>query len=506
MKKILSLIFLLTTFYLLLTANVAPALAAGECPGSTCPACITCLGAGNTISECSSCGAGVHSGAAWFVQDTATWQQQTFADNPELMTAQRYGVFMVTNLAQTVITALGGVQTHTDVMTDSGIKTVTSRTGGAISLLAGLTGSLYTTPPASSVEYLADLGNNLGITKPTYAQGIGFNAFSPVLKIWKVFRDLAYLGFVIIFVVIGFMVMFRKKIDPRTVVTIQESLPRIILALILVTFSYAIAGLIIDLGELSTRLIAGLLYNGQLLGVNASGAGGTLDSFREKLLQSNIFELVNPLRQVGDLTQTIGQIKAVPTQISIGPINLAEVTVSVAFWLAGFFIMFKIFFALLGPYVSIILSIIFAPIQLLFMAIPGENNSLMGWLKGLLADVMVFPVTFGMLAIAAFLKAGTYMAQCPPDPSKFMGAAAPWCTSSTPVTSFWAPATIGNWGLAIGELAGWGILFTIPKVVEIVHESLHHKPGVATGAAGEETMKALGRVPLVGGMLTTPFK
>jgi len=45
----------------------------------------------------------------------------------------------------------------------------------------------------------------------------------------------------------AFMIMFRVRISPQTVITVQSALPKIIFTLILITFSYAIAGFLIDL-------------------------------------------------------------------------------------------------------------------------------------------------------------------------------------------------------------------------------------------------------------------
>ena len=62
----------------------------------------------------------------------------------------------------------------------------------------------------------------------------------------KAFRNFAYVLITLLFIIMGLMIMFRVKIDPRTVVSFQSALPKIIMALILVTFSYAIVGLLID--------------------------------------------------------------------------------------------------------------------------------------------------------------------------------------------------------------------------------------------------------------------
>ena len=52
---------------------------------------------------------------------------------------------------------------------------------------------------------------------------------------------------VIILIAAGFMIMFRVKINPQTVVSLQTMIPKLVITLLLVTFSYAIAGLVIDM-------------------------------------------------------------------------------------------------------------------------------------------------------------------------------------------------------------------------------------------------------------------
>src|SRR4030042_4602684 len=144
----------------------------------------------------------------------------------------------------------------------SGDPNVDTAMGGSfIGKTGNLITAMYANPPASSKEYIADLGHRLKIIKPTYAQGIGFEGLKPILPIWTIFRNLAYVFFTIIFILTGFAIMFRLKINPQTVVTIQNALPKIIISLILVTFSYAIAGLLIDFIYVSISLILALLPN-----------------------------------------------------------------------------------------------------------------------------------------------------------------------------------------------------------------------------------------------------
>ena len=431
--------------------------------------------------------------AAWYVQPPETWGQKVFdTTDPTGVFKERYTLSILTDIMNSTIAAVGGAEIA--MQTPEGTKYV--HQPGAIDLIANLTGTLYTVQPASSVEYLAYVGENLGLVKPAYAQGLGFSAFSPVLELWKFFRNVAYLGFVVVFVIVGFMIMFRKKIDPRTVVTLQDSLPRIVVTLLLVTFSYAIVGLIVDIGDFGVRLVGNLLAQGGQ-GFIAFGTPAESQSYLNQLFQSDVFSLVNPLRDIGDLASKLGETGTVPFQVPV----LSWLTITAVFWLAGFFIMFKIFFAIIGPYVAIILSAIFAPIQLMFAALPGGGNTVSGWLRKLIANVAVFPVTFTLLAIAAVLSSGPTLAgKCGITPPGIFGVA-PWCPRSTEIGLLWNPPLIGTaWGGLVGKLAGFGILFTIPKVVEIVQGALEIKPQPWEGGAGIELKGALGRIPFISGL------
>lgn len=126
--------------------------------------------------------------------------------------------------------------------------------GGALGFAIQGISMLYT-PPLHTVDYVHYLSQNFGIPKPSYAQGLGLDQLNPLSGLWIIFRNLTYLFAVIVFVIIGLAIMLRVRIDPRTVMTIQNQIPKIIIALILITFSFAIAGLLVDLMYLSIYLI-----------------------------------------------------------------------------------------------------------------------------------------------------------------------------------------------------------------------------------------------------------
>ncbi|MCX6726109.1 MAG: hypothetical protein NT052_02230 [Candidatus Shapirobacteria bacterium] len=123
---------------------------------------------------------------------------------------------------------------------------------------------IYQFQPASGTHYLADLGRKIGVIQPTFAVANSFNSFTamePLQKIWTKFRDFSYIIFAIILVAMGFAIMFRVKISPQAVITIQSALPKVVIALILITFSYAIVGLILDISLFINSAISGIFID-----------------------------------------------------------------------------------------------------------------------------------------------------------------------------------------------------------------------------------------------------
>jgi len=460
MKKLLLFLLLVFSVYYLLFINSEKALASLTYPY------------GRTWQD-----------STWYAPSQDQWDQIiTDAQTTKQASVETTIVTIVTGVMHTGVNLTNGVN---ELSYDQNGKPYYTHRGGATQVLASFTGSLYSNPPASSVEYLADIGSNLGIVKPAYAQGFGFSSLSPLLTLWKIFRDMAYLGFVVIFVVIGFMVMFRKRIDPRTVVTIQDSLPRIIIALILVTFSYAIVGLMVDVLQLSVYIMLNLL------------AKGLPSAYAQDFLNQNIFNLVSAIgpkvidfARKGLVSIDIGGLLGA----AAGP--LAFISIIFIFGVSTFFIMFKIFFMLLGAYTGIVLSVIFAPIQLMLSALPGDNNSVASWFKDLLANILVFPVTLVMMILViVFLQSADF------SDSPSINNLRPYLPISTSLFS-WAPPLLKS-GIESGVyyFIAFGILFTIPAIGEAIKHMFEIKPSPMAGVAEKEMKGGLSWIPVIGGTL-----
>ena len=123
---------------------------------------------------------------------------------------------------------------------------------------------------ASGVGYIRDNINNFHLIPEAQAQGFGYGAINPIQNLWRAMRNIAYLLLTVGIIIMSFMIMFRVKISPQAVISVQSALPRVVAALLAITFSYAIVGLMIDLiyiviGGLSAtayRMKEGLLIEG----------------------------------------------------------------------------------------------------------------------------------------------------------------------------------------------------------------------------------------------------
>lgn len=118
--------------------------------------------------------------------------------------------------------------------------------------LFGSAASIFITPivnpPASGIAWVSDGLKTAGFVPQAYAaKGIGLSSIAPFTNLWIAARDISYLIIVIVIVTIGFMIMFRMKLNPQTVVSIESALPKIVITLLMITFSFAIAGFLIDL-------------------------------------------------------------------------------------------------------------------------------------------------------------------------------------------------------------------------------------------------------------------
>ena len=425
--------------------------------------------------------------------------------NPDV--PQNLGTFtqsVMINLMSSMMCQLTGIDPVTTDQQCLGVDPQTGKIGfvenggGAIGVMGSLIAMTFT-PPASATEYLSYMGSKFGIVAPAYAQGTGFDGIRPIVSIWAAFRNFAYLAFIVAFVLIGLAIMLRVHIDPRTVMTIQNSIPKIIIALILVTLSFAIAGFLIDLMYVTIYFVFNLLNDPNIVTTSTSTM---FTSTQQQLSNRQVFQVTDSLldlkdvitRTSGAVKETVGQILS-PTAgiVGLGG-NLPNVIANTALNILGGFVsllvgfvalliitiailwaLFRLWFSLLMAYVWILLDIVFAPLWVLGGVIPGSPVGFGAWLRDISAHLSAFPTTLFMLMLGRI----------------FMDS----FSTATTGTAF-VPPLIGAVNTsAIGALVGLGVILLTPQVVNMVKDAVK-APKFPYGAA-------IGQAIGVG--MTTPF-
>jgi hypothetical protein len=263
--------------------------------------------------------------------------------------------------------------------------------------------------------------------------------------------------------------------------------------------------LAIDFIYVLTYLIVGIFSIGGFIG----DAGKTISMLTTK----NIFQLAfwdkgvfigQPANALGDIVSQIlgggsaaynldkfdtvqrGDILTLITGLLGDAFSLIAYVVILC---ALFFTMFKLFFQLLIAYVSIVIAVIFAPLQILTNALPGSNG-FMGWLKTILANTLVFPTVVFLFLLARILIGvhTTAIVQEGATGSTVAGGVSnEWGLSDS--VKFdesgkpWMPPLLQVAGKAdqVGYLLALGLLLLTPKAVQMVKDALKVEKGAGYG-------------------------
>lgn len=422
---------------------------------------------------------------AWVLDDYIPCSKKSIKQNE--VCAAGAQIHVVDNLQKfTIQQILGAVEGVTVAMGEYKNDPQYVRQLNSTSALASVNNlifAIYTNPPANTYAFIKDAGISLGfIPKSVNAQGVGFSGLTPLLSIWKSFRNISYLLLALFMIVIGLMVMFRKKIDPKTVVTVQNALPKIIITLILITFSYAIVGIMIDLMYLLIFLIVAIIgssTNMPVADIAKLQADYTTGGWTT--LIASIFG-TGAITAVDDLVRflwpfgfsglgtgaAVGTTLSLPTIIAFllsqatNPVGWIGIAVGVGVPALAYillavillFAFFRVLFMLGIAYIQIIVSLIFAPLQLLLEAIPG-GDGFTSWIANLISNLLVFPVTVGLLLLGSTLS------------------------TMEPVLGgkpLWAPPLLAGGSSGIQGFIALGIILSIPSIVKGIQETLKAKP------------------------------
>jgi hypothetical protein len=390
-----------------------------------------------------------------------------------------------------------------------------AKVGGALGQMAGLIGMTYQIP-IHTADYTHYMASHFGLVDHSYAavstgttggavilpadNGTGFSNLQPLLGIWIRLRNLTYLIFVVLMVLIGLGIMLRVKIDPKAVMSIQNQIPKIIISILLITFSYAIAGLLIDAMWVTTYLGINILTSEPLCEggttITAKATNNLLNTpmsyvfalFDDNNCAQGSWGISKLSVQVGGtignmITSVLGSfINGISQAPNCGITNIRECVNQIFFELISDLIgivaflivaiailvqLFKLWFTLIKSYVYVLMYTALAPLWILLGLLPSASGyGFEQWLRHMVSALAVFPVAAFMF-LAAVIVAN--------DPAINTGG---------PATMFVPPLT-GNPAISnnLGMLIALGIILISPEVANMMRNAFKVKQSQYTQAA-----------------------
>ncbi|OGM60355.1 hypothetical protein A2892_03390 [Candidatus Woesebacteria bacterium RIFCSPLOWO2_01_FULL_39_10b] len=258
----------------------------------------------------------------------------------------------------------------------------------------------------SGIGYLRQKARNLHLIPEAKAQGLGFTALNPLQTLWKGARDISYIFFVLISIFFAFAIMFRMRLfSPQAAVTVQSAIPRIAIALILVTFSYAIAGFLVDLVYVTIGLIALLIDLGLPQGALPIGesartiynflAGQALPGggFTYLIFYALLFMVSFSMAILGFILENLVNFVLAPFAILFAIIVMIVVIILVII------LAFRIPWMLIKALANIYLLVIVAPIQITLGAV-SNRGGFGSWVRSMIANLAIFPATGALLYLS----------------------------------------------------------------------------------------------------------
>src|SRR3989344_3077867 len=374
--------------------------------------------------------------------------------------------------------------------------------GWLVGFASSAIGQLYIMP-VHTADYVRHLAGNFGFAKNSYAANadLGFDSLTPLQPLWSTFRNFVYAAFIVIFLILGVAIMFRVKIDPRTVMTLQNQIPRIIIGIILVTFSLAIAGLLIDLMYVSCYLAVNIFMQaepglfketaGTIVGStnpfdglyntlsstyalpditqNAAGTiGGHLGDLFDNVMGRGIVGLLGGIFGI-IIGGTVGNLQVFGTGgagigaliggaagsifgAAFAPQVMGTVISMIAFLVIAVAViasLFRLWFQLILAYIGILIDIVFAPFWIVAGLIPGSKINFSSWIRNLAANLAAFQAVLILFMLAKifiyeFGKGGS--------------------------ATYFTPPLIGNPAnsIQLGSIIALGLILISPSVVKMM--------------------------------------
>src|SRR3989344_3558779 len=267
--------------------------------------------------------------------------------------------------------------------------------GGVLGATGSILTALYANPPVRTGDYLASLGEGLGIVKEANAQGVtgsGADVLRPILSLWQVSRNITYVIMIILFVIIGtnlvgyyFSLAQNTKQEPLTAVIEEKNILEI----------YSPFVSVIKQKDLEHA------FNTVFDNVSKE-----VQDFLRLAASAIAFQYGE---QIGHAVPGVGDLVAIITGLIA-----AGVAASAASSIFGLFLswivmvimiytMLKLLIRLLNSYLQIVFLTISAPFHFLLASLPGRQEMATAWMLNMLCNILAFPAVLGVLYFVSYM-------------------------------------------------------------------------------------------------------
>lgn len=392
----------------------------------------------------------------------------------------------------------------------------------------------------SGVDHIADTLERAGIVQDVQAATPGYRSFEPVQKVWRAMRNIALSFILAIGLVISLMILLRVR-QGQGYVTLINSLPKLIAAILLILFSYSIAGLVIDIGNVMEKFVVSVFYNADFIEDNfyqsfepsnppypyniysSNTPWGSGTEPHEK--DFHLFRLLSRFTNFetwgtvpcngraqppglglpsGQCPLNVSDIIRTPTGIGIidKGINIVEdlpadqllkLIISIVI-ITG---IIKIFFGLVSAFARFLIFTMFAPVILLFF--PFSPDVVMTWLRNLFASSLVFPGAFLMMFLASVIMGDPHAPWFTKPMAAEVGGIAPDLLTYS--TNIGVDPTTGTNVPYLTRIIALLIVMMIPHLPKYLDQILRVPENIMLAGAKESFKKTAGKIPFVGGLL-----
>lgn len=296
--------------------------------------------------------------------------------------------------------------------------------------------------PLSGVGYIEEKATavvNLGDVKAQsyYYPGTGYDLLQPIQGFWGWSVNIVFGFLTVLIIIVAIGIMFRSKLGGAQVVTLQNAIPSIAMAMILVPLSYAISGLFIDAITLGTNVTHQFLLGegsparevyvqrNTIFDPNKYGFGNVpdrglyADDSRVSWLLT--WKYINTSDEINDVTETgINEIGSESVLNFVDKvISLIDPSRTTADWLgtlinfiiqlALFISGLRIFMALIKKYIYLVLYPVASPFIFATVALPGRGTSMiMDYVNTMLSAAVTFIAAYALTLLTMIISTSVF--------------------------------------------------------------------------------------------------